>query len=283
MSANVDSAKLWEPGISGIELFSARLFHHAFGKHFHEAYTIGWNEGGQGCFIHRGELCWTEPGTFNLINPGEIHTGQAASGTGWVFRNIYISLPLIEQLLAQLEWSRPGLPYFLKPIVWDPSLQISFGQLFHALYASSSPLEQQTLLLHMLSQLFTRHAEPRYSPRSPKRETTAIAQVRAYLEAHYAEPVSIEALAHLVGLSPYYLVRSFHQQVGLPPHRYQRQWQLLRVKQALRTDKPLSEIAIDHGFYDQSHLTRHFKRVFGVTPGQYRESNSVQDVQERLP
>ncbi|MBD1869496.1 helix-turn-helix domain-containing protein [Leptolyngbya sp. FACHB-541] len=48
--------------------------------------------------------------------------------------------------------------------------------------------------------------------------------------------------------------------------------QLRQAKQSLRTATPLCEIATDHGFYDQSHLNRHFKRVFGVTPGQYRES-----------
>lgn len=131
--------------------------------------------------------------------------------------------------------------------------------------------------LGVLSQLFLRHAEPHSYLRSAKPETKAIALIRAYLEAHYAENVSIDALAQLVGLSPYYLIRSFHRQVGLPPHGYQRHWQLLQAKRALRTSKPLSEVAIEHGFYDQSHLTRHFKRAFGVTPGQYRESNSVQD------
>jgi len=96
------------------------------------------------------------------------------------------------------------------------------------------------------------------------------------LEAHYAENISIDTLAQLTRLSPYYLIRSFHQQVGLPPHRYQRHWQLVQAKRSLQTTTPLAEIAIRHEFYDQSHLTRSFKRAFGVTPGQYQKSNSVQ-------
>lgn len=277
MNIDVEFAKLWEPGIFGIELFSARLFHHAFSKHMHEAYTIGINDGGQGCFTYQGEACSTCPGSFNLLNPGEVHTGQATSDAGWIYRNIYISVPLVEQILAQLEWQGRGLPYFLEPVAWDKSLQLSFHKLFQALNEPTPQLEQQSLMLGVLSQFFVRHTEPHYHLRPAKPETKAVTLIRAYLEAHYAQNVSINALAELVGLSPYYLIRSFRRQVGLPPHGYQRHWQLLQAKRALLTSKPLSEIAAEHGFYDQSHLNRHFKRTFGVTPGQYRESNSVQD------
>lgn len=274
---NVDFARLWEPEVPGVELFRAQLFHHTFGKHFHETYTIGLNEGGQGSFSYQGENWHAYPQSFNLINPGAVHTGQSESEAGWAFRNLYLSVSLVEQILSQLDWTGRGLPYFRQPIVWDHALGIAFSRLFQALSEPTPLLEQQSCLLVMLSQLFAHHATPRYElpPLGP--ETRAIAQVRDYLEAHYTQPVSIDALAQLVGLSPYYLIRSFHQQIGVPPHRYQRHWQLLHAKSALRTSKPLSEVALEHGFYDQSHLTRHFKRAFGVTPGQYRRSNSVQD------
>lgn len=275
MNTNAEYARLWEPGIPGIELFKAHLFHHTFDKHFHEGYTIGINDSGQGCFLYQGETRYAYPGSFHLINPGAVHTGQAKSSAGWGFRDLYISVPLIEHLLAQLEWNGQGLPYFSEPVVWDRPLQSSFHTLFQALSEPAPQLEQQSLLLDVLSRVF-RHAKPCPELRSPKPETKAVACIRAYLEAHYTENISINALAQLVGFSPYYLIRSFHQQVGLPPHRYQRQWQLLQAKRSLRTSKPLSEIAVDHGFYDQSHLNRVFKRAFGITPGQYRKSNSVQ-------
>lgn len=272
-----DVAQLWQSAVPGIELFSARLFRHAFARHMHETYTIGINDGGQGCFSYGGEARCAYPQSFNLLNPGEVHTGQATSSAGWIYRNLYISVPLIEQILVQIEWQGSALPYFLEPVVWNRSLQAAFRQLFYALENRVPLLEQQSLMLGVLSQLFANHAEPRYSPRLLKPETQAIAQVRAYLETHYAEEIAIETLSQLVGLHPAYLIRSFHQQIGLPPHRYQRHCQLRQAKRALHTATPLSEIALQHGFYDQSHLTRHFKRTFGITPGQYRQVNFVQD------
>ncbi|MEM9904142.1 MAG: AraC family transcriptional regulator [Cyanobacteria bacterium P01_D01_bin.44] len=276
MTTQIESARLWEPGLPGIELFEARLFRHRFNKHFHEAYTIGLNETGRGCCQHQGEDYFHIPGTFNLINPGDIHTGQVASSDGWAFRNLYISPQLIENTLAQMEWTRRGSPYFQAPIVGHPCLRPVFYQLFNALNEGTSRLTQQSLLLELLSQLFQVNAEHRLDLKPVKAESKAVAQVRAYLQAHYAENISIDNLAHLVNLSPYYLIRCFRQQVGCPPHQYQRHWQLLQVKQVLRTQTPLSEVATEHGFYDQSHLNRVFKQTFGVTPGRYRKDNFVQ-------
>jgi AraC-like DNA-binding protein len=275
-STDTESIKLWKSGMSGVELFSARLLHHQFSKHMHEEYTIGMNDGGLGCFSYRGETYQSYPGSFNLINPGEVHTGQADSNDGWAFHNLYISVPRVEQILAQLEWKNRALPYFSKPVVLNQSLRLLFDRLFKALSEPNSQLAQQTLMIEGLSQLFLNHAETRFQLRSPQSEKKAITLTQAYLKAHYAENISIDALAQLVGLSPYYLIRSFHKQVGLPPHSYQCHWQLVQAKRSLHTSKPLSEIAIEHGFYDQSHLNRKFKQAFGITPGQYRKSNSVQ-------
>ncbi|ESA36384.1 family transcriptional regulator [Leptolyngbya sp. Heron Island J] len=276
MNRPVESARLWQTNLPGVELFEAQLHRHRFGKHFHEAYTIGFNESGQGCCQHHGEHHVLGSGSFNLINPGEIHTGQVASTEGWGFRNIYIEFSQIEQLLAQLDWSGQGIPYFKAPIFQKSCLQPIFYELFHCLTTSNSQLRQQSLLLELLSTLFQLNAERSVCVKPVKPESKAVAQVRTYLEDRYTENLSLDELAQLVNLNPYYLLRCFRQQVGCAPHQYQRHWQLGQAKRALQTTQPLAAIATDHGFYDQSHFNRAFKKTYGVTPGQYQKVNSVQ-------
>lgn len=276
INSPTDSACLWRPELSGVELFEAHLQHHQFGKHFHETYTIGLNEGGQGCCHHRGTNHILLPSSFNLINPGDMHTGQVASGKGWTFRNIYVERSLIEQALEQMEWRGSGLPYFKVPILQVPSLCGLFYQTFQALSDSATHLQQQSLLLELLARLFHLNSEPSLTIRPVAPESKAVARVRSHLQAHYHDNVSINDLAQLTNLSPHYLIRCFRRQVGCAPHQYQRHWQLLQAKQALGTAQPLAAIATEHGFYDQSHLNRAFKQTFGVTPGQYRKGNSVQ-------
>ena len=98
-------------------------------------------------------------------------------------------------------------------------------------------------------------------------------RVRAYLEEHFTETVSLEELAALVNLSPFYLLRVFRESVGLPPHSYLTQIRVAHAKRLISASRPLAEVATAVGFSDQSHLNRHFKALVGVTPGQYARSS----------
>ncbi|MEL6937231.1 MAG: AraC family transcriptional regulator [Cyanobacteria bacterium J06607_17] len=266
MMRSTEYARLWAAAIPGIELFQAHLVSHRFGKHFHESYTIGFNDAGQGYCDYRGGRLLNPQGCFNLLNPGEVHTGAADVPEGWSFRNLYLSVPLVERSLSQMDRLYQGLPSLTVPSTADPALKQTFNQLFLALSQPESKLVQQTWVLALVAQLF----KAGKTLRAVGQETTAISTVRTYLDHHYAEDTPIETLANLVGLSSFYLIRSFRQQVGLPPHCYQRQVRLFRVKQALQTEQPLADIALANGFYDQSHLNRAFKQTFATTPGQYR-------------
>jgi AraC-like DNA-binding protein len=106
--------------------------------------------------------------------------------------------------------------------------------------------------------------------------------VREYLDAHFAENVSLDDLSRLAGLSAFHLARSFRETVGLPPYRYQLHRRILYALGRLREGAPIASTACEAGFADQSHLNRHFKRILGITPGQFRaDRKSVQDRRRR--
>ena len=71
-------------------------------------------------------------------------------------------------------------------------------------------------------------------------------------------------------MSPFYLARLFHKVVGLPPHAYQVQRRINHAKRLIRLGVKLSDVAVDCGFTDQSHLSRNFKSALGATPGAYQ-------------
>jgi AraC-like DNA-binding protein len=84
------------------------------------------------------------------------------------------------------------------------------------------------------------------------------------------EIVSLERLADLAGLSPFHLTRIFRREVGLPPHVYLKQVRVFKARQLLDQGLAIAEAAAEAGFTDQSHLSRQFKKLLGITPGQYR-------------
>ncbi|MEW6665176.1 MAG: helix-turn-helix domain-containing protein [Thermodesulfobacteriota bacterium] len=82
----------------------------------------------------------------------------------------------------------------------------------------------------------------------------------------------------MANLSEFHLLRSFRAVVGLPPHAYLIQRRIDYARSHLSRRLPIVQVGLETGFTDQSHFTRWFKKIVGITPGQYRRhSNSVQE------
>lgn len=98
-------------------------------------------------------------------------------------------------------------------------------------------------------------------------------QVMDYMNEHLAEDVSLDAIAKQIGMSQSHLFRLFRQSTGLSPHQYRLHQRIERAQELLlHSDLSIAEIAIALGFYDQSHLARHMRRLLGVSPKQLRAS-----------
>jgi AraC family transcriptional regulator len=100
-----------------------------------------------------------------------------------------------------------------------------------------------------------------------------VSDALAFIHQHYARELSLTEIAQAVHLSPFYLARLFKQSLGVSPHQYLIQLRVNSARWLLSAgsgERSLAELAAAVGFADQSHLTRHFKRVTGVTPRQLR-------------
>jgi transcriptional regulator of acetoin/glycerol metabolism len=101
----------------------------------------------------------------------------------------------------------------------------------------------------------------------------ALRRVSAHVEAHLHESIGLEVLAQEANLSVYHFARAFKLAVGMPPHRYVMEQRVLRAKGLLQsTDRAVAEIAQEVGFADQSHFSRHFGRLMGLTPTAFRRA-----------
>jgi AraC-like DNA-binding protein len=98
------------------------------------------------------------------------------------------------------------------------------------------------------------------------RQGTPLGAARDYLRAHSSEPVTIAELADMMGLAESHLIRAFHREFGLPPHAYQMRLRLAAASELLTSGLSVSTVAFECGFADQSHLSRNFKAVYGLTP-----------------
>jgi AraC family transcriptional regulator len=97
----------------------------------------------------------------------------------------------------------------------------------------------------------------------------------AYIEEHLAEPISLEALARLAGLSACYFCRAFRQSLGMPPQRYQLSQRIERAKTLLaKRAASVTDVSLTVGYNDTSAFCTAFRRVTGLTPSTYRRNFS---------
>lgn len=95
------------------------------------------------------------------------------------------------------------------------------------------------------------------------------ASVQRHLDRVYLRPFSLQSLADLFDVSPGHLLHMFSRSYGKPPRAYVIELRVRRAKELLEAGLPIKQIPELCGFYDQSHLTRHFKRIVGETPARF--------------
>jgi AraC-like DNA-binding protein len=96
-----------------------------------------------------------------------------------------------------------------------------------------------------------------------------VTRARELLDARFTEAIALDELAVHARLDKFHLCRAFRNEVGLPPHAYVTHRRIGLAGALLARGVPQAEVAARVGLYDQSQLHRHFKRIVGVTPGEY--------------
>ena len=265
-----------DPHLRDLEMLQATYITHAFTRHTHDEFGIGVIEGGAEAFDYGHARHVAPAGSVVIVNPGDVHTGQAATSVGWSYRMFYPAASLLEQAASQLTDRPRALPLFSQAVIQDDEMAQRISNLHRTLESTGDPLERESRLLTLLTGLIERYATDRPQPITVGTEDRAVGRVREYLTAHYDQSITLEQLSKVAGLSQFHLLRVFRNHTGLPPHLYLTRLRINRAKRLLRQGRSIAQVALETGFVDQSHLTHQFKRTVGVTPGQYN-SKIIQD------
>ena len=254
-----------------VELLRARYTRQRFAPHAHDEYVFGVVETGAARTSFRGREDVHAVGSVITIAPGEVHTGAPATDDGWSYRTLYPSESLV-RFIAREATGRDFAPRFEGSYVHDPRLADRFRAVHIVLESDADSMRKECALLESLGELVLEHGSTPELPAAKlpaPRSMAALRRVRDLLQSEYARTVTIGELAREAGLSSFHLIRVFGASFGLPPYKY---LELVRIQQARRLIQhgyPLTQVVHATGFSDQSHLTRYFKRIVGVTPGNY--------------
>jgi AraC-like DNA-binding protein len=246
-----------------VELVSGFIEHDPFPPLLVDAFFVGYYVHGAVELMHRGRQLPLAGGDVALYEPNElVHSGPRATDRS-VFHIMIMSRAAMERAAVDIA-GRSAPESFGLRILHGPSPAGALQRFVDAVTAEASPLEQETRFIESVAALLGQ------TPRSSAPPPASSAQVKracAFLHAHAGRTVSLDQLAAEAGGSKYHLVRTFHEAMGLPPHKYHLRLRLGRARELLAAGVSAADVALEIGFADQSHFYRAFKRAFGITPG----------------
>lgn len=251
-------------GMSGIDAVAADSAM-TFCRHTHDQFGIGVIlRGAQQSASGRGPV-EAEAGDVITVNPGEVHDGKPLGEGGRVWRMVYLDPQIVWAAGLDLTDGKHRQLELTRPVARDHRLAGEAAALFAA--ATAAPVKDVPLMVEeRLFSLLMHLAEERPVQTLPDARLGCALQ---RLEEDPAQPVTLQDLADLTGLSRFQVLRAFLKMTGLPPHAYQRQCRLHLARRLIRDRKSLAEAALEAGFADQSHMNRLFVKTYGMTPGAY--------------
>jgi len=227
---------------------------------------VGVTLGGVQSFDYRGARADSRCGDVIVLYPDELHDGRAGAETGFHYRMLYVEPRLLRDALGD---RATGLPFIGTAVSDDPRLagavRLGLDQLDHGLEA----LEADQIVLALAEALLALAPSVRGRPGGTT-SAIAVERARQFLDAHFARTVASEELEAVAGIDRFTLARHFRIRLGTSPYRYLTMRRLDAARRRMCAGHSLVDSALASGFADQSHMTRHFKRAYGLSPGRWR-------------
>ncbi len=242
------------PGVA--EVLHARFVEHAYPLHTHDTWTLLLVDDGAIRYDldrhHHGAVA----ADVTLLPPHVPHDGRAATRAGFRKRVLYLDATVLQGHLNA------------GPNLCDVPLRERIHQLHESLRKPGDELEAQSRFAFIRERLMV-HLQPSSSQAAEGSSARLAVRLRELLDANIPSGLSLADASDCLQAHPVHLVRSFTQVFGVPPHAYLTGRRIDHARRLLLCGQSPAEAAIASGFYDQAHLTRHFRRYLGTTPARY--------------
>ncbi len=249
-------------GAEGIERMEASFHGRPFAPHRHDTYAIGITRSGVQSFNFRGQRWHCLPGQCHILHPDETHDGSAGTDEGFSYRMVYVDPALVQEALG----GKP-LPFVANPVVEAARLSALRVTDVWDIDEDIDELARVDLVASIANLLV--NASTASLKKSGPLALGRLVQVRDRLASAPAVRHPMDELERLAGLDRWALARQFRAAFGTSPSRFRTHRQLDLLRRSVKSGVSLTDAALEAGFSDQSHMSRQFKRAYGLTPARW--------------
>jgi AraC-like DNA-binding protein len=250
------------PGAEGVERAEVHLSTFAYEPHRHDTYAVGITTAGVQVFRYRGSRRVCLPGQLHVLHPDERHDGAAGTDEGLGYRILYLAPELVRDALGG-----GALPFVADPVQELPPMARPIASLLADIDEPVSELGRVEIAAAVADGLLALSGGA--EPRRVAVDLRAVQLVRDHLAAHAREQTPASVLEEIAGAGRFTIARHFRRAFGTSPDRYRTLRRLALARTAIENGQSLAQAAAETGFADQSHMTRQFKRTYGLTPARW--------------
>jgi AraC-like DNA-binding protein len=266
--------RAWRPRVPGVvEVLHAHMTSHVYPMHTHEAWTLLIVDDGMIRYdLHRHEHGAMDR-VVTLLPPQVPHNGRAATSAGFGKRVVYLDLAALPASLIGHAVDRPVLS--------DTLLRQRISQLHRAVDQPGEEFEAENRLAFIAERLCwhltrrgvsQRGVSQRGARDAPRAGASVADELRGLIDSGFPASMTLREAAAALHAHPAHLVRAFSRAFGMSPHQYVTSRRVDLARRLLLDGVPPALAAAEAGFYDQSHLSRHFRHILGTSPGRYARS-----------
>jgi len=244
-------------------LLEASFKNKTFAPHFHNEYSIALITSGNHNFTCNKEDFVAYPGDIRLINPGDIHVCKSKT---WGYITFTPDSNFVEAFSESCQKELHSIT-FANPVINNNKLAKLFIDLNSAKKDWQDELMVENILEELIVNLISSYSNNEIKKEDISYSKNRLIQTVEYMKEHFNDHLKLENLAQISGLSKYHFLRKFKEEFKMTPHAYLLQIRIHNAKNMLLNHKPLTDIALSCGFSDQSHFTRVFNKIYGMSPG----------------
>ena len=252
----------------GIEALSCEN-NFVFTSHIHNGHVLWLNSDGGEQYNLKGCSAILQPGSVSIIEPGVVHSNRAYTPGRRHLRSLYLNedfFMYLEKLLSGETTGKLNLP---TSVIENHECWRQAIFLHEAIITNQDQLLIDEHIVSFFSKIELLQCRKLAKKKHPDSSKDRIKILIEFMGARLSENISLDDLAEIGLCTSYHVIRLFRNLVGMSPHAYLVQLRLEKARELITSGLSISDAALLAGFSDQSHLTRKFKKRYGLTPGLY--------------